>query len=340
MAKEDKYPVDFIIPWVDGSDPEWRAEKRLYAEKEGVPSVIDDSETRFRDWDTLKYLFRSIEKYTPWVNRIHFITWGHLPKWMNPEAPGLHIVRHVDYMDPAYLPTFSSHTIELNLHRIKGLAEHFVYFNDDILLLSKMGRDYFFKNGLPRDYAIFNVISSSHRGSVMDTALTDIEVINDHFKKNAVLRKNFRKWFNPVYGKDIYRTFSLMPWPIFINLYGTHTSNAYLKSTFEKVWEEEYDLLNSTCLHKFRTRRDANQWLMREWQLCEGNFIPTSPKRGRLMSIKNDNSHIYNAIKNKKYKEICINDNGAEQILDFDKTYHELVSFLEEEFPEKSRFER
>ena len=259
---------------------------------------------------------------------------------MNPDAQGLHIVKHTDYMDPAYLPTFSSHAIELNVHRIKGLAEQFVYFNDDIIILKKLRKEDYFKNGLPRDYAILNVISSSHRGSVMDTALTDIEVINDHFKKNSVMKKDFFKWFNPIYGRDLYRTFSLMAWPNFVNLYGTHTSNSYLKSTFEKVWEEEYELLNSTCLHKFRTRRDANQWLMREWQICEGCFFPTSPRRGHLMSIKNDNSSIFSAVRNKKYKEICINDNGAEELVDFDRTYNELITCLEGEFPAKSRFER
>lgn len=340
MKKQERYPIDFVIPWVDGSDPEWLKERNYYAEQEGIPSVIDNSDTRFRDWDTLKYLFRSIEMYTPWVRKIHFITCGHLPEWMNPEAEKLHIVRHSDYMPEEYLPTFSSHAIELNIHRIKGLADHFVYFNDDILVLKPLKRTDFFKNGLPRDYALLNVISSSHRGSVMDTALTDIEVINDHFSKNHVIKSNIGKWINPVYGKALFRTFLLMPWPRFVNLYGTHTSNAFLKSTFSKVWAEEEELLHSTSLHKFRTRRDANQWLMREWQLCEGSFIPMSPGNGRLLSIKNDNTDIIGAIQKKKYRIVCVNDNGAEEIRDFDKVYSELEAVMKQAFPRKSSFEK
>ncbi len=339
MRKEN-YPIDFVIPWVDGSDPEWRKKRNHYAALEGVPSVIDNTETRFRDWDTVKYLFRSIEKNAPWVRKVHFITCGHLPSWLNPEAEKLNIVKHTDYIPEEYLPTFSANTIELNIHRIKGLAEHFVYFNDDILILQPTKRTDYFKNGLPREYAILNVISSSHRGSIMDTALTDIEIINSYFKKNEVMKKNFRKWFSPAYGKDLMRTMLLMPWPIFTNLYGTHTSNPFLKSTFIELWEKETDILNTSSLHKFRTRRDVNQWLMREWQICEGQFLPKSPASGRMMVIKNDNSDIAKALKGKKYREICVNDNGAEAILDFSKTYSELEQIMETAFPGKSSFEK
>ena len=303
MKREENYPIDFVIPWVDGSDPEWKKERDYYASLEGIKSVIDDSETRYRDWDTLKYLLRSIEKNTPWVHKVHLITCGHLPKWLNVNAEKLNIVNHKEYIPEDYLPTFSSHTIELNMHRIKGLSRRFVYFNDDLLILSKMARTDFFKNGLPRDYAILNVISSSHRGSVMDTALSDIEIINDHFDKNKTIKKNLTKWINPIYGKNLFRTFLLMPWPIFTNIHVAHICNPYLKKTFEKVWEEEYEVLDSTCRHKFRTRRDVNQWLMREWQLCEGDFIPAPSDTGRLFSIKNDNSDIKKAIEKRKYNE-------------------------------------
>lgn len=340
MKREENYPIDFVIPWVDGSDPEWRAQRNHYASLEGIPSVIDNTETRFRDWDTIKYLFRSIEKNASWVRKVHFVTCGHLPSWMNPEAEKLNIVKHSDYIPEQYLPTFSANTIELNLHRIKGLAEHFVYFNDDILILRPTKRTDYFEKGLPKEYAILNVISSSHRGSIMDTALTDIEIINSYFKKNEIMKKNFTKWFNPVYGKNLMRTFLLMPWPIFTNLYGTHTSNPFLKSTYKVLWEKEKDILNTSSMHKFRTRRDVNQWLMREWQICEGKFIPKSPTSGRMMVIKNDNSDIEKALNSGKYQEICINDNGAEPIIDFNKTYDELEIMLEKAFPEKSSFEK
>lgn len=30
MKREQNKPIDFVIPWVDGSDPKWQNEKSLY----------------------------------------------------------------------------------------------------------------------------------------------------------------------------------------------------------------------------------------------------------------------------------------------------------------------
>ena len=125
--------IDFVITWVDGNDPEWIREKEKYSQN----NAGDNREIRFRDWGILKYWFRSIEKFAPWVNKIYFITWGHLPAWLNTNNPKLIIVKHEDYIPSKYLPTFNSHTIEWNIHRIKGLSDNFVYFNDDTFLCQK-----------------------------------------------------------------------------------------------------------------------------------------------------------------------------------------------------------
>ena len=99
--------IDLVIPWVDGNDPKWLAEKRAcLKEEEG-----DGRANRFREWDNLEYLFRGIEKNLPWIRKIHFITWGHVPKWMKVNHPKLNIVKHTDYIPKEYLPTYNSHVI-------------------------------------------------------------------------------------------------------------------------------------------------------------------------------------------------------------------------------------
>ena len=100
--------IDFVIPWVDGNDPAWQEERRKYKPDTGA----DASAARYRDMGILKYWFRAVEAYAPWVNRIHFITWGHLPEWMNTDHPKLHIVNHKDYIPAEYLPTFNANPIE------------------------------------------------------------------------------------------------------------------------------------------------------------------------------------------------------------------------------------
>ena len=130
--------IDFVIPWVDGSDPAWQKERDAKAAQLGSMERCDNRGERYRDWDNLKYWFRGVEKFAPWVHKIYFVTWGHLPEWLDVQHPKLVIVRHEDYIPKEYLPTFNSHTIEWNLHRIHGLSENFVYFNDDIFLLREM----------------------------------------------------------------------------------------------------------------------------------------------------------------------------------------------------------
>ena len=120
--------IDFVITWVDGSDENWQKKKRKYIEDKA------GDEVHYRDWGLLRYLFRSIEKYAPWVHRVYLVTDGQTPEWLNTEHKKLVVTDHKDFIPAEYLPTFNSHTIELNLHRIRGLEEQFVYFNDDFLL--------------------------------------------------------------------------------------------------------------------------------------------------------------------------------------------------------------
>ena len=127
--------IDFVVLWVDGNDPVWQTEKAGFS-PEKVTDANDDN--RYRDWGLMRYWFRAVEKYAPWVRKVHFVTWGHLPSFLNVNSPKLHIVRHEDYMPSEWLPTFSSHSLEMNIHRIPGLAEHFVYFNDDMFLTRPM----------------------------------------------------------------------------------------------------------------------------------------------------------------------------------------------------------
>lgn len=117
--------IDFVIAWLDNSDPEWQDAFYSYLPQDR--SSYDLREIRFRNWDNLRYWLRGVEKFAPWVNNIHLITYGQIPDWLNTNAPKLHLVKHSDYIPTKYLPTFSSCPIALNLHRIKELSEHFVF---------------------------------------------------------------------------------------------------------------------------------------------------------------------------------------------------------------------
>ena len=50
-----KQIIDFVITWVDGSDPLWFRQKQNAKKKQGVSVDIDDRIERYRDWEILKY---------------------------------------------------------------------------------------------------------------------------------------------------------------------------------------------------------------------------------------------------------------------------------------------
>ena len=172
--------IDFVIAWVDGSDSEWR--KRKAALKGDIS--VDDREERYRDWGLLPYWFRGVEKYAPWVRKIWFICDQKPPTWLNTNHPKLEIVHHEDYLPEEYRPAFSSHPIELNLHRIEGLSERFVYFNDDTYLLRPVIEEFFFRGGLPCDSALLNTIPTDDLAENHDTRIFYMFLNNYYQKEN------------------------------------------------------------------------------------------------------------------------------------------------------------
>ena len=187
--------IDFVLLWVDGDDPAWLEEKSYYLPGEGSDSNPNNS--RYRDWGILPFWFRSVERFAPWVRRIHFVTWGHYPHWLNLDHPKLYFVRHEDFIPPRYLPTFNCNPIENNLHRIPGLAELFVYFNDDMFISSPVKATDFFINGVPRDCAIRSIPMLYEIGHIN---LNDINLINKAFDFRKQFKEHFWKWMNYRYG--------------------------------------------------------------------------------------------------------------------------------------------
>lgn len=90
---------------------------------------------RFADHGELRWSLRSLDRYAPWINKVHIVTNGQVPTWLNVNHKRINIVTHQEiFPDTSVLPTYNSHAIELFLHRIPGLAEHFLAMNDDFFL--------------------------------------------------------------------------------------------------------------------------------------------------------------------------------------------------------------
>ena len=324
--------IDIVIPWVDSSDPKWQEDYMKFAcEQRNVDANIH----RYRDNGLLKFWFRGIEKNAPWIRKVHFITYGHVPAWLKQDHPKLHIVKHSDYIPQKYLPTFNSHVIELNLHKIDGLSDKFIYYNDDTFLINPVDESFYFKNGKPRDCAILNAVQPDGLSHVI---LNNLSIINKHFCKKQVIRKNILKWINVKYGAALSRTICLMPWPKFVGIKDTHLPIPYLKSTFDKLWELEPEILNATNRSKFRQNSDINQYLFRYWQLVSGEFecSNTMASSAYLDIGKDSIIKIRKELFCSRNKLVVINDADT---LEFDSKTKKIQEEFAKIFPFKSTFE-
>lgn len=145
-ASDVTFDIDMVFSWVDGSDPKFRA-RRAVQMAQHVVGEGDDSDARIRQIDELKYALRSVNMFAPWVRRIFIATDSVRPRWLA-DHPKITVVRAVDHFsDAAALPTYNSHAVESQLHRIRGLSEHFLYSNDDMFFGRPLKPGMFFSPG-------------------------------------------------------------------------------------------------------------------------------------------------------------------------------------------------
>ncbi|TVR32870.1 MAG: hypothetical protein EA388_11690 [Nitriliruptor sp.] len=142
------FPIDVVYMWVDGADPAWQQRKmaRLGEEIAGL-SAEAVSAVRFDQSDELRYSLRTLERYAPWVRNVFLVTDRQQPAWLDPSGR-VTLVDHREILPAEAIPCFNSHAITAGLHRIEGLSEHFLLFNDDVMLGRLVApQDFFASNG-------------------------------------------------------------------------------------------------------------------------------------------------------------------------------------------------
>lgn len=328
--------IDFVIPWVDGADPVWIRERNLYVSDK----YKKEMEIRYRDWDYLKYWFRGVEKFTPWVNQIHFITWGHIPEWLDVNHQKINIVKHCDYIPETYLPTFSSHTIELNLHRIDNLSEQFVYFNDDFYIINHMRPKDFFMNGLPCDeFVLEPCMKMDYENEFAHYLINAVGLVNKRINFKEQIKKIEHLIFDDSYKEWHSDNHFLSKYNFLTGFYTIHLPQPFLKSTIKDLWNLEEKILDTTSKNKFRSLNDVNQYLFRYWQLMNGQFSPSYYRKKGWAFHKPELEHekIKSFLENQSRKMICIND--SQNIKNFKYIRNYIAESFEKILPKKSSFE-
>lgn len=233
--RELREPVDIVYTWVDGSDPEWRARMTDVRDRLdlGTTESSSVSDSRFTSREELRFSLRSLEYYASWARQIFIVTDQQIPEWLNTDHPKVTVVDHREiFSDTEVLPVFNSHAIESQLHHIPGLAEHYLYLNDDCFFLRPTDPELFFTaNGLSKHFRSIVPID------IDQWAPRDLPIIS--------AAKNGRDYISDKYGRTVTHRFK-------------HTPHAQLRSVLETMECEEPELFARVASSPFRSPEDVS----------------------------------------------------------------------------------
>lgn len=292
--------MDIVITYVDGLDPVWQ---KSYEQHTNTPIL----EKRFRDWGTLKYLFRGIETNMPFIRKVHLVVSGEsqVPKWINRNE--VNIVLHSDIIPQEYLPTFNCNPIEMHLHRIQGLDEEFLYFNDDMFPMKECKPTDFFRNGK-------GVIRVSYHLLALDM-----------FKQ---ICRNSTRVARQALGLCSKTLLIMRP---------QHICSPMFKSECEELYEKVEPAIRQS-ISRVRTGENLNQYLFLDYMYLKGRIINERISKKHFSVGVTSVNKLRKFITRPTHKMACINDVQLteERYIELRKV---LIDSFEELLPRKSKFE-
>lgn len=302
------FNVDFVFPYVNPADNTWQ---KQFSYCKGTNFTVAD--VRYRDFSLLKYIFRSIEKYANWINRVVVLVAyrSQIPSFLK-ESGRLVFVEHKDFIPADYLPTFNSNTIEMFLPKVKILSEHFLYSNDDLIFVNNTVREDFFldKRRIAQAYTFRKKADPKNfQASVKRTW----DLVESFYGKK------------PNFGCEYE----------FLKQHHGCAAPRLLSDCKDCYNYLEKDILKSLTMFR-ELDRNINQYLYGYYSLFEGH-VDLAPYKllGNYVSGEDESKKIVDAINNSPSKMLCINDTAAMTQEKIDLIYQE----LDKKFPDKSSFE-
>jgi glycosyltransferase involved in cell wall biosynthesis len=318
LVTDVPFPIDAVYTWVDGADPAWIERKNAVLASHSRP-IVDaaGADARFRSRDELMYSIRSVEMFAPWINHIWLVTDQQVPEWLDLEHPRITVVDHKEiFGDRGRLPTFNSHAIESQLHRIEGLAEHFLYFNDDVFLGRPLEPSLFFQpNGVANFFQ-----------SPTSVPLTDAGEEDDF---NFAAAKNNRRLIEASFGRTLMHSF-------------LHVPHALRVSVLRELSERFADDLHTTAASQFRSAQDLA--IPSSLHHYFGYFTGRSARgaiRASYVDLGRPEQHpkLTQILTSRGFDVFCLNDTHSGEVgpEELERLTH---AFLSSYFPIASEFER
>lgn len=313
--REVTHDIDMVFSWVDGSASEFQRQRAAQL-SEYVVGEGDDGPARYRHVDELRYALRSVHMYAPWVRRIFIATDSPAPAWLA-EHPKVTIVRSEEFFaDPSTLPTHNSHAVEAQLHRIDGLAEHFLYSNDDMFFGRPVHPELFFSPG-----GISSFVECDVRIGSGDPRLERSGHDNGLRVNRALLQERF--------GRVIVRDLEHCAAPL----------RRSVMSELEQTFPEDF---RRTAASRFRAATDISvtNSLYHYYAMFTGRALPTSVPRTRYVqtTLARSLAGMERLAKRRDIDMFCLNDGGETEVPE-EIRVSSLRDVLERMFPIRAPWE-
>lgn len=315
-----EFPIDAVYLWVDDSDPEWRARRVAVQRKLGMKTGPElDAETvaahRFRDRGELRASMRSLEMNAPWIRQIYLVTDDQRPDWLDPKSDRVRVIDHKEiFSDPSVLPSFNSHAIESQIHRIPGLADRYLLVNDDVMFNRPVTPYTFFT---PTGQLNIN-FSRSRRPDISRAHQTTLESA----------RANSAELLERDYERRASRLFGHVPFP-------------QRKDIAWELEERYADEIRKTIEQPFRSETDVVviSWLHLYTALFTGRGVPAGIRYGYFnIGDPEARAKMEDLARVEKLQVICLNDvpppGGADEA---DPEW--LAEWLARMYPNSTEFE-
>lgn len=313
---EPDFDVDIVYLWVDGSDSEWRRKRNALEGVEREDASLD-CEGRYADNDELKYSLRALERNAPWIRRIFIVTDGQRPAWLDIHNPKIRIVDHSEILPEKARPTFNSVVIEHNLHRIPGLAEHFLYSNDDMFINRPVKKsDFFTADGLPMirfNRRVMRKLSLWGEIHLLGKSLSNYN--RTIMKASELVKEKFGKY---------------------IGHKPHHNVDAFRKSDYANTFETFREAIEPTLVNHFRSDSDIQRVIYSYAPVAEGKAVVKYVNQTTSCRLQNYRHDHYRDIEKKNPTFFCVND--SQYSTDDDRRMAR--EWLDRRYPEPSGFEK
>ena len=293
--------MDIVITYVDGNDPVW---KQDYEKTTNVPVM----EKRFRDWGTLKYLLRGIETKMPFIRNVYLVVShpSQVPQWVDQEQ--LKVVLHKDIIPEEFLPTFNCNPIEMHLHRIPGLDEEYLYFNDDMFPVGDCRPTDFFRGGRPVIGYYTHLFASGMYKKICRNS--------DRLARKALGIKPSCLFTRP-----------------------QHICSPMLKSQCEELYSKVESEIRKTSATRTRTEENLNQYLFLDYMNYKGLVIKEKISNKHFSVAVASPDSLREFLHKPTRNMVCINDVRLSEER-YEQLRGAILEAFESTFPAKSRFER